>query len=513
MRNTILTSTVLASALVAGLILPATAQAAPAAAAAPTQTVVPFSSSGWSYYRGTAAPTADWKTAAVGWKTGTAPLGFGSNTGTLGTTIPNTLAKKPLATYFQKQFTLDAVPATGMTLTTWADDGIAIFVNGTEITRKNLPSGTVKDGTWATAAPQSAKARASTFNVTIPASALTAGTNVIAAQVQSNWRATHNITFDARLTMAAPVAAPVAPAPVPAPAPAPAPPAPAPAPPVTGPGAAWGAPAWQDEFDYIDPASGTPAVDPTKWNVRDRSDLGLLFDAAVPTASQVTVDSSGVAHLKGEWLDTPVARPSNQSGPTLTHKTGYMDQRKLSSDDVSFGQQYGRWEIRAKTPTGPQTYGSLAAFWLRNDQSGEIDIMEAWGYNEQAAKGGQRIDTSTTTVHTHTSSPDKNEKFFTHHADGGATSKPWDGFHTYAFELTPTYAAVFVDDKQVARYTPQSHPTLWNPEYFGSPLHVRLNLHVGPSATYWGLPDPNNKQWTKPLDYQVDYVKIWSYKG
>jgi beta-glucanase (GH16 family) len=479
---------------------------------------MPFSSSGWSYYRGTAAPTAAWKTAAAGWPTGVAPLGFGADTGTLGTRIPNTLTTKPLATYFQKSFTLDAIPATGITLTSWADDGVVIFANGTEVARKNLPSGPVKHGGYATIAPQSAKARASTFSVTIPASALVVGRNVLAAQVQSNWRATPNITFDARLTMQAP--APLAPAPVPAPPvtapPVPAPPVTAPpviAPPATGPAAAWGTPAWQDDFTYIDPATGQPAIDPTKWNVRDRSDLGLLFDTAVPTASQVTVDSSGIAHLRGEWLDAPAERSSGTSGPALTHKTGYMDQRRLESGDVSYGQQYGRWEIRAKTPTGPKTYGALAAFWLRNDNSGEIDIMEAWGYNEQAAKGGQRIDTSTTTVHTHTSSPDKNQKFFTHHADGGATSKPWDGFHTYAFELTPTSAAVFVDDVKVATYTPQSHPTLWNTEYFGSPLHVRLNLHVGPSATYWGLPDPANKEWTQPLDYQVDYVKIWSYRG
>ena len=32
-------------------------------------------------------------------------------------------------------------------------------------------------------------------------------------------------------------------------------------------------------------------------------------------------------------------------------------------------------------------------------------------------------------------------------------------------------------------------------------------------AQYWGLPDPNNKDWTQPLDYQVDYVRIWKYQG
>ena len=40
---------------------------------------------------------------------------------------------------------------------------------------------------------------------------------------------------------------------------------------------------------------------------------------------------------------------------------------------------------------------------------------------------------------------------------------------------------------------------------------MRLNLHVGPSAKYWGIPDPTHKDWTKPLDFQVDYLRIWNY--
>jgi beta-glucanase (GH16 family) len=233
----------------------------------------------------------------------------------------------------------------------------------------------------------------------------------------------------------------------------------------------------------------------------------------VPSKEQVTVDANGVAHLKGEWLDTPLARPVSHSGvSTLTHKTGYMDQRSLASDDATYSQQYGRWEIRAKTPTGPHTYGALAAFWLRNGQSGEIDIMEAWGYNETAAPGGQRIDTATTTVHTQTSGSG-NQKYIWHHADFGGPKPVWDDFHTYAFEYTPTYAAIIVDGKELTRATPATHPNLWDQRYFGTPMHVRLNLHIGPSPQYWGLPDPAHKEWTQPLDYQVDYVRMWKYNG
>lgn len=501
-RTRVLLGAVIASALA---IAPITA-----AAAAPsdgTTTLVPLGSTGWSYYRGASAPASDWRDGDNAWRTGTAPLGFGIGTGTLATRIPNDFTTKPLATYFTRSFDLAAVPADGVTLKTWADDGVIVYVNGGEALRRNLPaSGAIGFGSYATAAPQSTTARATPVTVTIPASKLHVGENVIAAQVQANWRNSPNITFDAELQAPS---AQLTPGPSPAPTPNP-----TPEPPATDSGevSGWGAPAWRDEFDYTDPSTGKPGIDPAKWNVRDRSDLGLLQDAAVPDRNQVSVDADGIAHLKGDWLDTPIARPAGQSGaPLLTHKTGYMDQRALNSDDVAYSQRYGRWEIRAKTPTGPDTYGSLAAFWLRNDQSGEIDIMEAWGYNDGPAPGGQKIDTATTTVHTKTSGSG-NEKYYWTHDFSGSTP-PWAEFHTYAFEYTPSYAAVIVDGVVKARVTPADHPNLWDPSYFGSPMHVRLNLHIGPSATYWGLPDPQHRDWTKPLDYQVDYVRMWSYQG
>lgn len=529
-RTRLLIAAGLASALT---ISPIAASAIAATSETSSDTIIAFGSDGWSYYRGSTAPPSDWRDGDNGWRTGTAPLGFGIGTGSLGTKLTNDLSPRPLATYFARSFTLTEVPAAGVTLTTWADDGVAVSVNGDEVLRRNLRAGEVTFTSYATAAPQTSQARTAPVTVTVPAAELHVGENVIAAQVQSNWRNTHNVTFDAKLTANAtstpapsptPTPAPTptpTPTPTPEPTPAPTPePAPTPTPvpepePETDGGvvSGWGAPAWRDEFDHVDASTGTPAIDPSKWNVRDRSDLGLLQDAAVPTRDQVSVDGNGIAHLKGDWLDTPLARPAGQAGaPTLTHKTGYMDQRSLGSGDMSYGQQYGRWEVRAKTPTGPQTYGSLAAFWLRNSQSGEIDIMEAWGYNEQAAPGGQRIDTATTTVHTQTSGSG-NQKYYWTHTDFANDTPPWSEFHTYAFEFTPSYAAIIVDGKELGRATPATHPNLWNKEYFGSPLHVRLNLHIGPSAQYWGLPDPAHKEWTQPLDYQVDYVRIWSYQG
>jgi hypothetical protein len=509
------------TALSAAILIPAApASAAPTVSptgATSTQAtnVVGFADTKWSYYRGTAAPASTWKTTKANWATGTAPLGFGIGTGTLGTKLQNDFTTKPLASYFQHTFSLTSIPAAGVQLSTWADDGIIIYVNGKEVTRKNLPSGAITHTSYATSAPQTVTAKASPLTATIPGSVLKTGENLISVQVQSNWRATHNSTFDAKLTMAteAAVTPPTTTTPPPTTTPT--------TPPTTAPGTGtesgavdgWGAPTWRDEFNFVSPSTGKPAIDPSKWNVRDRTDLGLLPDAAVPSRDQVTVDAQGVAHLKADWLDTPVIRPAGQAGPTeLWHKTGYMDQRAQKAGNMSYEQRYGRWEIRAKVPTGPKTYGSLAAFWLRNSNSGEIDIMESWGFNEKAGVGGQRIGSATTTIHTQTSAGG-NEKYYWTHADVGGSKTVYDDFHTFAFELTPTYAAIYSDGKKLATATPATHPNLWNEKYFGSPLHVRLNLHVGPSAQYWGIPDPDHKDWTQNLDYQVDYVRIWKYNA
>lgn len=473
------------------LALEATTVVAPELPAAAASSILALGSSGWRYHQGSEPPNG-WTAQRRPWQDGKAPLGFGSDTGELGTQLDSAASDRSISTYFQRSFALATLPDTGLDLTTLADDAVVIFVNGTEVARRNLPSGPVTSDTTATMKVAAATATSRPLHAIVPSSLLNQGTNIIAARVLAR-SASSSVTFDASLTISA-------------------------ASPQTAaeftynyrPG--WGAPSWNDDFSYVDSETGEPAIDPTKWNVRDRSDLGLLQDAAVPMKSQATVDDLGIAHLRADWLPKAISRPKGKAGASkIWHKTAYLDQKKLSRSDMSYAQKYGRWEIRAKVPTGPGTYGALAAFWLRNSESGEIDILESWGYNTEA-KNDQRIDTATTTVHTNASGSGDSKYYWTH-ADYGAPTPVWRDFHTWAFELTPAYAAIYCDDELLAKVTPRTHPNLWKRKYFGSPLHVRLNLHVGASKDYWGVPDPDHRSWTKPLDFQVDYVRIWRYEG
>lgn len=277
------------------------------------------------------------------------------------------------------------------------------------------------------------------------------------------------------------------------------------------------------------PGFGTPVFqedftgDLSKWNVRNNF---LTIDTARAMTSNATIES-GQLHLKGTWLTTPEA-----AGPqgTITHYTGYVDTRNLSDaanpTPKHFSQQYGRWEIRCKVPTGANTRGALAAFWLRCDSTpGEIDIMESWGGGGTMAADWTNYikDSAVTTFHSSTSSATVNgkpyKKTMWRHWQSGVPKPLWDGFHVYAFEYMPTYIATYVDGIQVMKVTPSSTDPmnggtlawLWDSDFFGSPMHIRTNLHVGPSPDYWGLPDPNNRQWTvDPLDFAIDYIYAYA---
>lgn len=270
----------------------------------------------------------------------------------------------------------------------------------------------------------------------------------------------------------------------------------------------WGAPVWRDEFDG----------DLSKWNIRNNA---LTFDTARNMRANSTIED-GVLHIRGKWLDTP-ERGSNLPQGIVTHTTGYLD------TIGTFSQPYGRWEIRCKVPTGDNTRGALAAFWLRNEnKTGEIDIMESWGRGGAMSSTYTKYvqETGVTTFHSNTngSGSSTNGKPYTktlwRHFEHGIPRNVSEGFHTYAFEYMPDYIAMYVDSEQVFRVTPTSVDPqvktrtlawLWDEDFFGGPKNIRLNLHVGPSKDYWGLPDENNRGLTQdPLDYQIDYVRVYA---
>lgn len=160
--------------------------------------------SDWSFRYETQAPDPTWTQSTFddsSWNTGTAPLGWGSPT--INTILGEGVAtnQRPLAAYFRNTFELpDIATVETLTISTIADDGAAVYINGTEVGRARLDDGAITHTTYANAPISTTAATNNPLTIEVPRHLLTEGTNTITAQTHLNYRSTPNISFDATVT-------------------------------------------------------------------------------------------------------------------------------------------------------------------------------------------------------------------------------------------------------------------------------------------------------------------------
>lgn len=157
----------------------------------PTQTTT-LLPTGTSWSISTDQTGTGWRTGGFAgtWTSGLAPIGWG--TSAVRTTVPGT----PVVAYLRREFTL-AQPGGVVTITTRADDGAAIYVNGTEVGRRNLPSGTLTGTTRATASPSGT---ALDWTITVPSGVLKSGRNLVAVEVHRGPGSSPDAFFDLSVT-------------------------------------------------------------------------------------------------------------------------------------------------------------------------------------------------------------------------------------------------------------------------------------------------------------------------
>ena len=149
----------------------------------------------WTYYDQGSLDGEDWMSPTYNpttWKTGVAPLGYGSIRGVSGgvdfnTTIdygPDSQNKRS-AYYFRHQFTLDDDPTEDqdIQLTFHVDDGCIIYLNGEEIKNYNMPTGPISYSDYAITYVGN---EVYSETITLDKSLLHAGTNTIAVEVHNN---------------------------------------------------------------------------------------------------------------------------------------------------------------------------------------------------------------------------------------------------------------------------------------------------------------------------------------
>lgn len=254
-----------------------------------------------------------------------------------------------------------------------------------------------------------------------------------------------------------------------------APPSPSPSP------ASWSfeaTPIWQDEFDY----AGLP--DPAKWSFQQGGDGWGNHELQYYTHS---LKNARV----GDGVLTIAARKQKIEG------SNYSSARLRSKGKGDF--LYGRFEVRAKLPTGR---GTWPAIWmLPTDQvyggwpkSGEIDIMEHVGYDPD-------------NIHITTHTEAYNHRINTQRGATRVVEGARTGFHLYRVDWTPDAIHGYIDGQLVLDFPNEgSGHQVWP---FDKPFHLLLNLAVGGD---WGGKEGVDYR-IFPATMQIDYVRVYRMVG
>lgn len=165
--------------------------------------VLVATSATWKYLDNGSNQGTAWRASAFNdstWASGPAQLGYGDgDEATLVSFGPNNAAKY-ITTYFRHAFNV-ANPAAyqSLALRVMRDDGVVAYLNGTEVFRSNLPTGTITYNTLASAAIGGADESAFQ-QATISPSLLVAGTNVLAVEMHQSGGTSSDISFALELT-------------------------------------------------------------------------------------------------------------------------------------------------------------------------------------------------------------------------------------------------------------------------------------------------------------------------
>ncbi|MFY0672046.1 MAG: family 16 glycosylhydrolase [Bacteroidia bacterium] len=231
---------------------------------------------------------------------------------------------------------------------------------------------------------------------------------------------------------------------------------------------------WADEFDY----DGAP--DSKKWGY----DIG--GDGWGNEEIQYYTNNRKNSFVKDGYL-TIRAIKENVGG------RNYSSARLVSREKGDW--KYGRFEIRAKLPSGK---GTWPAIWmLPTDweyggwpESGEIDIMEHVGYDLNVIHG---------TVHTEDYNHQKNTQKGGSKTVSGAT----ENFHIYAIDWQENRIDFLIDGEKYFTFYKESDSYKEWP--FDKRFHLLLNIAIG--GTWGGLEGVDDNIF--PTEMLIDYVRVY----
>lgn len=157
----------------------------------------------WRYLDTGAVPAGDWKGLAYddsGWKSGPARLGYGVGGEATTVSFGPDASNRYVATWFRHCFTVsDASAVDHLVFRLRRDDGLVVYLNGSEVFRENLPVGTIQPTTTALADVLPAEELVY-FKRLIPSSTLLTGTNILAVELHQSRTNSTDLSFDLELS-------------------------------------------------------------------------------------------------------------------------------------------------------------------------------------------------------------------------------------------------------------------------------------------------------------------------
>lgn len=240
---------------------------------------------------------------------------------------------------------------------------------------------------------------------------------------------------------------------------------------------------WFDEFSY----QGLP--DPQRWT----------YDVGKGCPNNCGWGNNELQYYTGERLEN--ARVEDGKLIIEAHREDFEDGQYTSARLVSKGKAdwlYGRFEIRAKLPSGR---GTWPAIWMLPSDwkyggwpaSGEIDIMEHVGYEPDTIYG---------TVHTEAF----NHIIGTQRGNQLEVLDAEESFHVYQLEWTPHKIDFLIDDQLYHTFPNEGKNYAEWP--FDQPFYLILNLAVG--GNWGGTKGVDESIW--PQRMEVDYVRVYQIK-
>jgi hypothetical protein len=167
------------------------------------QTTLIAASSSWKYLANGSNQGTAWRANSfsdASWSTGNAELGYGDGGEATVISYGTSSKSKYVTSYFRKSFSVsDPTIFSSLSLNLLRDDGAVVYLNGTEVARSNMPSGTISYTTFASSTVGTSSENLYHTFVISP-TLLISGTNLLAVEVHQITRSSPDLSFNCYLT-------------------------------------------------------------------------------------------------------------------------------------------------------------------------------------------------------------------------------------------------------------------------------------------------------------------------